>query len=147
MRVDTVGKSSFHNKKNLDTLFPCRLLSRVLNSTKKSEPFYHVGSEWTNVCFKSLCSPQGLLLGTHVTLRAPWSWSEQCQISPQERSPLIGSPQNQRLLERQQNFSSSKGPLCTNALPPTVDVNYSSVTWPLFMTLILCFPCMPQGAW
>lgn len=92
MRVDTVGKSSFHNKKNWDTLFPHRLLSRVLNSNKQSEPFYHVGSEWTNVCFKFLCRLQGLLLGTQVTLRAPWSWSEQCQIPHQERSPLRGFP-------------------------------------------------------
>lgn len=35
---------------------------------------------------------------------------------------------------------SSKGPLCTNSLPPTVHVNYSSVIQPLFMTLILSFP-------
>lgn len=49
-------------------------------------------------------------------------------------------------------FSSSKEPLCTNSHPPTVHVNYSSVMWPLWVTLILPFPWMSEeqersGGW
>lgn len=96
-------------------------------------------------CFKTLCSLQvlpsmhtGDSQSTMVMVRAKPN-------PPMERVSLIGFSQSQCLLERQQFLSSSKGPSCTNSPPPTVHVNYSSVTWPLFLTLILSFPRMPQG--
>lgn len=95
--------------------------------------------------FKTLCSLQVLpsmhtcdSQSTMVMVRAKPN-------PPMERVSLIGFSQSQCLLERQQFLSSSKGPSCTNSPPPTVHVNYSSVTWPLFLTLILSFPRMPQG--